>query len=159
VTSYEDKVRLYTPDAYEVQLESRPAVDASPPLSVRNAQAGLQGAEVRFLDHSKLGIDYDEVTQLLVTQIAEELAKQGVEIVQDAPNNLALMTLDVNLIIGGASYRCYVDVKAETSGGYVHGYTGVANSSIRDKACNAAIAKTAALVVSDPVMQRQLSGR
>jgi hypothetical protein len=107
-------------------------------------------------------VNYHEYTDMLVKEIGEAFEDQGLPVEAGSERYLGVSVLHVNMVvggIGGGAYRCYVDVRVETGGGYVRGIEGLRSASNPQRACNAAIADGALKVATDPSIQRYATGR
>ncbi len=147
----------YTPAPFEVVVAPSPSVQSSLPLAVR-PQASHELRVIEHIGGVTLVFDDRETTGLLATLISQEFEKLGARIDESAERVLDLSVLHVDVLLTTSSRHCYFDIKVETSDGYVRGYLGKATSIYWRKACNAAIASAAALVVNDPMIRRYVRG-
>jgi len=146
----------YTPEPFEVAVAPSLSVQPGLPLAVR-FQASDQVRVIEFIGGATIIVDDRETTGLLAALVSQEFEKLGAQTDEFAEKVLDLSVVHVDLFYTG-SFQCYFDIKVETGDDYVRGYVGNATSIYWRKACNAAIASAAALVVNDTMIRRYVGG-
>lgn len=121
-------------------------------VSARALQPGPR--QIKAMNQ-EIEIDEQQCAQMLQEAISQELTREGFTVAKDAPNKVDITVLHLS-VMGGMTFRCFVDFVVVEQGGAERGFQSYGSGDLYG-ACETALENAAVTVLNDPAIRASIA--